>query len=233
MVALLAGCSAGGLASILHCDEFRELFPEEIIVKCLADAGMFLDVVDVAGGRSIRNFFNGVVTLQGVSKNLPEYCTSTMDPTSCFFPENLVANIKTPLFLLNAAYDVWQLYESLAPPRADPEGYWTACKANYNNCNSSQLQVLQDFRQRMVDSVKEFQLLQKNGVFINSCFAHCQTERQDTWHGPASPAISNKGIAKSVGDWYFERAVVKEIDCPYPCDPTCHNLVFNASSIFL
>ena len=41
--ALLSGCSAGGLASILHCDEFRGLFPGNIKVKCLSDAGMFLD----------------------------------------------------------------------------------------------------------------------------------------------------------------------------------------------
>jgi len=33
-------------------------------------------------------------------------------------------------------------------------------------------------------------------------------------------------IAQSVGDWYFDREDVKAVDCPYPCDNTCHNLVF-------
>lgn len=42
--ALLSGCSAGGLASILHCDEFRDLFPQSTKVKCLSDAGFFLDM---------------------------------------------------------------------------------------------------------------------------------------------------------------------------------------------
>lgn len=28
----------------------------------------------------------------------------------CFFPQNLIANVKTPLFLLNAAYDAWQVF---------------------------------------------------------------------------------------------------------------------------
>lgn len=41
--ALLSGCSAGGLASILHCDEFKDLFPSTTKVKCLSDAGLFLD----------------------------------------------------------------------------------------------------------------------------------------------------------------------------------------------
>ncbi|XP_002877693.2 pectin acetylesterase 6 isoform X2 [Arabidopsis lyrata subsp. lyrata] len=117
--ALLSGCSAGGLASILHCDEFRELLPSSTKVKCLSDAGMFLDSVDVSGGHSLRNMFQGVVTVQ------------------CFFPQNLVSDIKTPMFLLNTAYDSWQIQESLAPPTADPGGIWKACKSDHSRCNSS------------------------------------------------------------------------------------------------
>ncbi|KAK9156920.1 hypothetical protein Scep_003494 [Stephania cephalantha] len=29
-----------------------------------------------------------------------------------------------------------------------------------------------------------------------------------------------------VGDWFFDRVGISAIDCPYPCDNTCHNLVF-------
>ncbi|KAJ8623587.1 hypothetical protein MRB53_032116 [Persea americana] len=226
--ALLSGCSAGGLASILHCDEFRELFPKNTKVKCLGDAGLFLDALDVSGGRTLRAMFGGVVNFQGAGKNLPRTCTNHMDPTSCFFPQNLVANIRTPLFLLNAAYDTWQIQASLAPPSADPHGYWHACKMNYRACNPSQIQFFQGFRNEMLNSVRGFSVSRQNGLFINSCFAHCQSERQDTWFGNNSPLIGNKGIARSVGDWYFERSTAKAIDCPYPCDRTCHNLVFRA-----
>ena len=41
--ALLSGCSAGGLAVILRCDDFGKLFPPSTRVKCLSDAGFFLD----------------------------------------------------------------------------------------------------------------------------------------------------------------------------------------------
>ncbi|KAK8939840.1 hypothetical protein KSP40_PGU016882 [Platanthera guangdongensis] len=41
--ALLSGCSAGGLASILHCDKFRDLLPATTKVKCFSDAGFFID----------------------------------------------------------------------------------------------------------------------------------------------------------------------------------------------
>lgn len=223
--ALLSGCSAGGLATILHCDEFNGLLPKHTKVKCLADAGLFLDAVDVAGSHTMRDFFAGVVTLQGAGRNLPQHCTSRMDTTSCFFPQNLVGGIQTPLFLLNTAYDVWQLQASLATAKSDPHSLWRQCKLNNEYCNPNQIHFLQGFRNEMLNAVKQFSMSRENGLFINSCFAHCQSERQDTWYGSNSPAIANKGIAKSVGDWYFSRSSVKEIDCPYPCDRTCHNLV--------
>ncbi|GAA0162473.1 hypothetical protein LIER_43606 [Lithospermum erythrorhizon] len=94
--ALLSGWSAGGLAVILHCDDFGNLFPRNTKVKCLSDAGLFMDAIDVAGGHSLRNFFHGVVSFQGVQKTLPQSCTSRLDPTSCFFPQNLINHIRTP-----------------------------------------------------------------------------------------------------------------------------------------
>lgn len=41
--ALLSGCSAGGLASIIHCDQFKALLPGTTKAKCLSDAGLFMD----------------------------------------------------------------------------------------------------------------------------------------------------------------------------------------------
>ncbi|GAA0144946.1 hypothetical protein LIER_36040 [Lithospermum erythrorhizon] len=190
--ALLSGCSAGGLAVFLHCDQFRSLFSRNTNVKCLSDAGLFMDAIDVAGGHSIRNFFQGVVSLQGVQKNLPQTCTSRLDALSCFFPQNLINHISTPLFVLNAAYDSWQVQESLAPKAADPNGNWYDCKFNHARCSSSQIQFLQTFRNHMLNAVRVFGTSRQNGLFINSCFAHCQSERQDTWFSDNSPVIGSK-----------------------------------------
>ncbi|KAJ4838421.1 Pectin acetylesterase 9, variant 3 [Turnera subulata] len=41
--ALLSGCSAGGLSSFLHCDNFARMLPKNASVKCLSDAGFFMD----------------------------------------------------------------------------------------------------------------------------------------------------------------------------------------------
>jgi len=45
---LLTGCSSGGLAVILHCDQLRAFFPpaagsRQTTVKCLSDGGLYLD----------------------------------------------------------------------------------------------------------------------------------------------------------------------------------------------
>jgi hypothetical protein len=38
---------------------------------------------------------------------------------------------------------------------------------------------------------------------------------------------SKQTIAEAVGDWFFNRREVKEIDCEYPCNPTCYNTVLS------
>jgi len=42
--AILSGCSAGGLTSILQCDRFKTLLPAAAKVKCVSDAGYFINV---------------------------------------------------------------------------------------------------------------------------------------------------------------------------------------------
>uniref|UniRef100_A0A453CH17 Pectin acetylesterase n=1 Tax=Aegilops tauschii subsp. strangulata TaxID=200361 RepID=A0A453CH17_AEGTS len=85
--ALLTGCSAGGLAAILHCDQFGAFFAgRSTTVKCLADAGLFLDAVDVSGGRSLRSYYGDIVAMQGVAPHLPPTCTDHLDATSVLLP---------------------------------------------------------------------------------------------------------------------------------------------------
>nr|GFB82135.1 pectin acetylesterase 8-like isoform X1 [Tanacetum cinerariifolium] len=57
----------------------------------------------------------------------------------CFFPENMIHEIKTPIFLTNAAYDSWQIKNALAPGIVDPHGTWHNCKLNITNCSSDQI----------------------------------------------------------------------------------------------
>ncbi|KAJ1412442.1 Pectinacetylesterase/NOTUM [Sesbania bispinosa] len=66
-----------------------------------------------------------------------------------------------------------------------------------------------------------------NGMFIDSCYAHCQTEPPQTWFTSDSPQLANKTIAKAVGDWFYKRSPFRKIDCSYPCNPTCYGHTFD------
>ncbi|KAK3017617.1 hypothetical protein RJ639_004851 [Escallonia herrerae] len=228
--ALLSGCSAGGLATFLHCDNFTSYLPRNADVKCLSDAGFFLDIRDISLNSSIRTFYEDLISLQGVEQNLDKNCTSSRYfPEQCFFPQYALKYIQTPLFVLNSAYDVYQFHHILVPPSADPHGKWNRCKLDPAACSPDEINILQGFRKAMLAVLREFlEYSRTGGLFINSCFAHCQSESQDTWFAVDSPRMHNKTIAEAVGDWYFGRRVSKEIDCAYPCDATCHNLIGQA-----
>ncbi|ESR37695.1 hypothetical protein CICLE_v10030247mg [Citrus x clementina] len=112
LMAILSGCSAGGLASILYCDNFRALFPVGTRVKCLADAGYFINVKDISDASHIEEFFAQVVATHGSIKHLPASCTQEVEPRigkHCFFPQYVAGQVMTPLFIVNSAYDKWQV----------------------------------------------------------------------------------------------------------------------------
>uniref|UniRef100_A0ACD5TMP7 Uncharacterized protein n=1 Tax=Avena sativa TaxID=4498 RepID=A0ACD5TMP7_AVESA len=223
---LLSGCSAGGLATFFHCDNLQERLGGAATVKCMSDAGFFLDVDDISANNTIRPFFSSLVALQGAEKFLNEDCLNlTLDPYQCFFPQYALPNIKTPYFILNSAYDVYQFHHIFVPPSSDPRGQWSHCKADPSACSTSQIATLQGLRSAMLTALKPFEDEPKVGMFVNSCFAHCQSELQDTWFAPNSPTLQNETIAELVGNWYFERDAAQAIDCAYPCDSACHNII--------
>ncbi|KAF7090524.1 hypothetical protein CFC21_093259 [Triticum aestivum] len=224
--ALISGCSAGGLTSILHCDRFHRLLPAAANVKCLSDAGFFINVKDIAGVNHAAAFFSDVVKTHGSVKNLPSLCTSKLPAGMCLFPQNEVKQIQTPLFILNAAYDSWQVRNILVPGGSDPR--WRSCKHDIKQCSAKQLKILQGFRDHFLEAIEAQGDSPTRGLFINSCFAHCQSEIQEIWFAPGSPVLGDKRIASAVGDWFYGRSWFQKTDCPYPCDSTCH--VFKNSS---
>ncbi|XP_010325633.1 pectin acetylesterase 8-like isoform X2 [Solanum lycopersicum] len=206
---------------------FKALLPMGAKVKCFSDAGYFIDVKDISGAPHIEEYFRDVVSLHGSAKNLPPVCTSRLKPDLCFFPQNVAQHVRTPLFLVNAAYDSWQIKNILAPDVADPYGVWLNCKLDILKCSSRQLQIMHGYRLLFLRALNALGPSSSRGYFINSCYAHCQTEVQETWYRADSPKLANKTIAKALGDWFYDKNPFQKIDCPYPCDKTCHNRVFD------
>ncbi|KAK1438370.1 hypothetical protein QVD17_04178 [Tagetes erecta] len=204
--ALLSGSSAGGLASILHCDKFAAFFPSSSRVKCFSDAGYFAHVKDLSGEYKFEGYYDQIVTLHGSSKNLHHECTSQMKSSLCFYPQFAMPYVQTPIFLLHSTYDTFQVQNILATPQADPSGLFSKCKQDITTCSTDQIQKLQDFRSEFLDA---FLVVQngssRRGWFVNNCFTHGQCEYQSKWLGNLSSKLNHKAIAEAVGDWFYDK----------------------------
>ncbi|XP_059277624.1 pectin acetylesterase 11-like [Lycium ferocissimum] len=141
--AILCGTSAGGLATILNCDKFKSYLPNDARVKCVADAGFFINGKTIIGISYIEEMYRKIANLHGSTKNLPSACTSAMEPSLCFFPQNVVPYVQTPLFIINSIYDYWQINNTLVPPYLDPQHVWKDCIDNINNCTFGQRIIIQ------------------------------------------------------------------------------------------
>lgn len=126
---------------MIHCDDFRRRLPKAAVVKCLADASFFLDEKDVSGRPTMRLFYQNVVKLHGVAKNLHRDCVAKMDPHLCFFPKQIIGSIKTPIFLVNPAYDFWQIQHVLVPRQAFGVD-WQSCRLCIQRCSPYQIEKL-------------------------------------------------------------------------------------------
>ncbi|GAY32714.1 hypothetical protein CUMW_281370, partial [Citrus unshiu] len=186
---------------------------------CQSNAGYFVNAKDVSGESHIEEFYKQVVALHGSANHLPASCTSRLSPGLCFFPENVAGQIKTPLFIINSAYDSWQITNILVPDDADPKGTWSCCKVDIKTCSSTQLQTMQGFRVQFLNALSELGNSSSRGMLIDSCYTHCRTEYQEAWLSADSPVLDKTSIAKAVGDWYYDRSPFQKIDCPYPCNP--------------
>nr|GEZ28827.1 hypothetical protein [Tanacetum cinerariifolium] len=171
--AILSGCSAGGLAAILNCDRFRGYFPSSTRVKCVPDGGYFA---------------------HGSANQLPSGCTSSMKPGLCFYPQYAIQYIKTPVFVMNSAYDTWQV---------------------------NQLKRLEEFRSEFLGTLWPVTNSTSRGMFINTCFTHCQSETQSAWYGNPTSKLDDKTIAEGVGEWYYDNSEVKKVDTEHVLPHYC------------
>lgn len=64
-------------------------------------------------------------------------------------------------------------------------------------CHTDQIDLLTyyihtDFRNSLLRALGEFQNIKEGGMFINSCFIHCQTWAAEIWHSAKSPRINDR-----------------------------------------
>ncbi|RAL54483.1 hypothetical protein DM860_001611 [Cuscuta australis] len=147
----------------------------------------------------------------GSTPALPKSCTSKFPPAMCFLPQNLQADIQTPIFFLMSAFDTVQINYTLSNEHA-------VCSKN-PNCTSSQLiKDMQELRLEFLDVLREQRNNSQKGVLIYSPFSHALLFDY-RWYSLA-PGGTKETYDELFRDWYFDRKRVNMIDtypCPYNC----------------
>ncbi|KAL0432687.1 UNVERIFIED_CONTAM: Pectin acetylesterase 11 [Sesamum latifolium] len=192
--AILAGGSAGGMATIYHCDGFRTLIPGATRYKCIADSGLFTpaDNKNLVGYEKRVHRFDKLIAFH------------------CHFPENVVRDIQTPLFIIESSYDSFQIFTGLDPGLPYNETTWYDCANELKFCTCPQLQIMKEFRAEFLKTLQGIAKSSSIGMFVHSCHTHGHFLNLHGWD--PSPLLENKTIAKAIGDWYFDRSSFQVID---------------------
>jgi hypothetical protein len=222
---LLSGCSAGGLATYLHCDAWAELIAP-IKAKCAADAGYFANIPSAFGTPTTPNPRNSIIEMEytwifenqhsnnsryGVNQN----CLDAMGHYNplCFFPENSLQYMRTPLFILNSGYDSWQTnFIWFTPNGAKPmDAGWHGCAQFISQCNQSQLQLMDHYHAKFVAKLKPMtDPSSPHGGFVESCMSHCQG-----FYTGASRNYNHMSAYTTFAQWYDGNITAKAVDQPY------------------
>ena len=107
---ILTGSSAGSMTAMFAIDYLGSRLPNTP-VHALSDAGFFLETAKM-GGKSVGAMFKKIFDFQNSSSGLDQDCVGAFGPVhswQCFLPEHTFKFINQPVFILNAAYDVWAL----------------------------------------------------------------------------------------------------------------------------
>jgi len=105
---VISGCSAGGLATYLHLDWWREHIIHRTKVVGLPDSGFFLDF---EGPPQYASKMRWVFAQQNSTAGLNQRCIAAnkASPNKCIFAEHTAPHITTPYFPMQSVYDSWQL----------------------------------------------------------------------------------------------------------------------------
>lgn len=173
---ILSGGSAGGLAVYYHID-YVAAFMRKQAPPCrvtgFPDAGYFADL-QVMGdkGYKYRGFFQTAdatawnTTVSG-GTNAACKAAETAAPWKCLMAEYLMDHIVTPLYAMNAAFDVYQVQNILD----------VGCVPD--KCSAAQISAIEGYRSDYLNSslahlVARAEAGFGHGAYIDSCLVHEQ-----------------------------------------------------------
>lgn len=194
---VISGCSAGGLATYLHVDYWKQRAPAAAHVVGLPDSGFFLDFEGPPKYHSrIRWVFDFMNCSSGVNEMCVKDKQAAGDSYRCMFAEHVSPYIRVPIFPLQPEYDSWQIANNLGNNSTGIVNNWGATLTTLVN--------------------KNLLARSQNGVFLDSCVHHCG--------GWSTIHIDGDVQAVAFQKWYTDPArkaqwVQKQ---PYVCAACCH-----------
>ena len=124
---VVGGCSAGGLAVFLHADRWAAALPSVPRVVGLVDSGFFLDTSDPESKSTVGAGSTYISEMQWVFETMnatdgigqghacisyyrsPASAPHQGETWRCIFAQHAAAFVKTPIFIMQSAYDAWQV----------------------------------------------------------------------------------------------------------------------------
>ena len=195
---VVSGCSAGGLSTFLHADEWGAALPGTKVVA-MPDSGFFLDfnfTTNTGYGQLLRWVFSAMNSSGGV----PQACrdANPSDPALCIFAEHVSPTLAVPFFPMQSQYDSWQAG---------------------NDLHSKDPKAINDYGTKLRGLVQNNLLKPnaKNGVFLDACYHHC---------GDWGITIDGQTTADAFTTWYSSigKAGAKQEwvnSSAYPCQDCC------------
>ena len=165
---VLTGGSAGGLAVILHLDHVASRMPTGARVVGLPDAGYFADLPNTAGAHVYRGFFQAADPVWNTTAGGGTHaaCLASTPPEQkwqCLMAQYVAAKTATPMFVMNAAIDVYQVQNVLQVGCVPAQ------------CSAEQFAQMEKYRVDFVASALAPALANPaNGAWVDSCIMHEQ-----------------------------------------------------------
>ncbi|GFQ06445.1 protein notum homolog, partial [Phtheirospermum japonicum] len=146
---------------------------------------------------------------------MEELLSKGMDKAdNCLFPENLVNDVQTPLFLLESSFDLFQLKDKITPFIGGDIPELNNFLNSLTLCNATQLEVMQEFQKTFIQALQNLNYSPSRGMLIHTCYRHGHISKKEEWQ--CSCVVNNVTIAGAIDDWYFDRDCFQQID---PCVP--------------
>jgi hypothetical protein len=217
---LFKGCSAGGMAVILHADFVGGLVRAASPGARFAaspGAGLFLDRPAFQKNASFSSLLLWAAAVQNVSGSVNAACAAAeAEPLRCFLPTVSLPYVATPLFLSNSLTDSCALeflMELGCDGRVAPGGAGA--------CSAAQLTYVSDYRALMLVLVRP--LLSKNaahGGFFQACWTHIVENDPVAWN---VTTVEGQTQASTFAAWWRGARGVAVFDGEWGTNPTCSN----------